>query len=373
MNITKQEYMASANVQRFWHQLTKRVTYAKFELNKEEHSIWLETWNAAAGGASGPLHILPIAYLRLPATAGFSPPAGVIINVLIKVVVALKKSPKEHFSAINVLEAVFDTINLRAISLVKENSVSNGQVILKSIEELDNVLLTSITISISQYPENSDRFARLILRRNELNELKKAVTEYSKNQHLATEVINFNKYPWLGWQQSPKLDWLMASSWHNVEGLKAMYESSEEYTESLLKLWTLLTFYWGSGAVWPKCTFKQGGGGGDPNSALNNACGEPLLTMASSGTCRRCGGIAVCRCFRRNHDHICKNCLMRQQDAMVGSPGHTASTDIYDGLVEREVVRREETVYLLKNLESRKPPKIAPNWKTSRKLNFKGF
>ena len=91
--------MASANVQRFWQQLVKRVTYAKFELNREEHTIWLETWHAAAGGASGPVHILPIAYLRLPATAGFSPPAGIIINVLIKVVVGLKKnsSSKDHF------------------------------------------------------------------------------------------------------------------------------------------------------------------------------------------------------------------------------------------------------------------------------------
>jgi len=34
-------------------------------------------------------------------------------------------------------------------------------------------------------------------------------------------------------------------------------------------------------------------------------------------------------------------------------------------VIEREVVRREETVYLLKSIESRKPPKIAPNWKTS--------
>ena len=49
----------------------------------------------------------------------------------------------------------------------------------------------------------------------------------------------------------------------------------------------------------------------------------------------------------------------------MGAPSVHASTDIYDGIVEREVIRREEAVYLLKNVVSRKPPQIAPNWKTS--------
>jgi hypothetical protein len=56
---------------------------------------------------------------------------------------------------------------------------------------------------------------------------------------------------------------------------------------------------------------------------------------------------------------------MAQQDALTGSPGLKSSTDIYDAVIEREIFRREETVYLLKEVESRKPPKIAPNWKTS--------
>ena len=57
--------------------------------------------------------------------------------------------------------------------------------------------------------------------------------------------------------------------------------------------------------------------------------------------------------------------MARQQEALVGAPSVYASTDIYDGIVEREVIRREEAVYLLKNVVSRKPPQIAPNWKTS--------
>ena len=83
--------------------------------------------------------------------------------------------------------------------------------------------------------------------------------------------------------------------------------------------------------------------------------------------CRRsgCGAVADWRCFKHGHDGMCGRCLTRQQDALVGAPGLQASTDIYDGVVEKEVMRREEAVYLLKNVESSKPPRIPPNWKTS--------
>ncbi len=40
------------------------------------------------------------------------------------------------------------------------------------------------------------------------------------------------------WSSNPKLDWLMSGSWHKDHDMKVSYESSEEYTESLLKLWT---------------------------------------------------------------------------------------------------------------------------------------
>lgn len=50
---------------------------------------------------------------------------------------------------------------------------------------------------------------------------------------------------------------------------------------------------------------------------------------------------------------------------LVGSPGLQASTDIYNALVDREVNRHDGTVYLLKQLASRKPPETKPNWRTT--------
>jgi hypothetical protein len=361
-------------VQRFWSKLSNRVLASKFDLHIEERTLWIETWKAAAGGAMGPIKILPIAYLRLPAVTNLSPPPIIIINVLIQVIKSIdlhqtsKSDHKDTLPAVNILEAVLDIVSLRLGNLIKGSYLSNKDHLMEAIQGLEKTLLPAISKSISLYPNDSERLARLILRHSkEITELKNKIEEFSLNQRQNLEIDvreNIQKPAWLGWQQNPTLDWLMSDSWHMVDDLKATYSSSEEYTETLLKLWTLLTFYWGAGAVWPRCTHKQGS---DPSSDMN-VCGEPLLTVAYSGLCKKsgCNGNAVWKCFRNNHDHICKKCLQRGQDALVGAPGTQASTDIYDAIIEREVTRREEIVYLLKNVNSRKPPKIAPNWKTSK-------
>jgi hypothetical protein len=56
-----------------------------------------------------------------------------------------------------------------------------------------------------------------------------------------------------------------------------------------------------------------------------------------------------------------------------GTPGPQASTDIYDAVIESESHRRDECVYILNNVQSRKPPQKAPNWKTSYRLAVPGL
>lgn len=75
------------------------------------------------------------------------------------------------------------------------------------------------------------RLARLIIRRAEIVDFKKKIQ--SSVSHLV-EIIYLNpKQSWLGWQQNSTFNWLMSGSWHHVNGLKTIYENSEEYAESL--------------------------------------------------------------------------------------------------------------------------------------------
>jgi hypothetical protein len=60
--------------------------------------------------------------------------------------------------------------------------------------------------------------------------------------------------------------------------------------------------------------------------------------------------------------------LSKEQNKLVAEPGRGASTDIYDAVVDRDHIRRDGSVFLLSGLQSRKPPAIAPNWRTSYRL-----
>ena len=372
--------LASSGVNKFWDQLVKRVLQLKrknkFELLPDEYPLWQETWKAAAGGASGPIRVLPIAYLMLPATVSLSPEPTTTVSVLFKITEQIKhqkdiKNPKkEDFATVNVLEAVLDTIKLRLCNQI-QTSFFNIKILLNSTNQLEKNLFDTILQTMSAFPEDSDRLIKLLTRKTEIKELIKSIETKSKQRDITTageHESNEQQQAWLGWQKKPTLGWLMSGSWQQTEGLKAFYNSSHEYTETLLRVWTQLTFYWGSGTVWPRCCHKQGTGD-------LNACGEPLLGRSGLGNntiCRRtgCSGVGVWKCFRNGHDAVCEVCLVKQQDVLVGEPGSQASTDIYDAVVCGEVARREEAVYLLKNLASRKPPKIAPNWKTSKILFF---
>jgi hypothetical protein len=61
--------------------------------------------------------------------------------------------------------------------------------------------------------------------------------------------------------------------------------------------------------------------------------------------------------------------LHRQQDILVGAPCPESSTDIYDGFVSKEISRKEGSVFFIDGIESRKPPRIAPNWRTTYRLS----
>jgi len=322
----------------------------------------------------GPVRALPIAYLQLPATASLAPQTSTVLAVLFQVCENVKDQlqkatrSKEDFPTINTLEAVLDTVKLRLCNQVQANTLSGGMAaLLKAADQLEASLFSTIAQSIGQskLDREIDRLGRLLNRRSDLKDLAKRIKAADSGPAgMPDESLDTDGLEWLGWQKRPTLGWLMSGAWHRTEGLKAFYASEKEYAETLLRVWSLLTFYWGSGSVWPRCQHRQQGHG------EGSACGEPLLAGGggSEARCRRrnCGGVAVWRCYRAGHDGVCEECLAGQQELLVGEPGLGASTDVYDGVVDKEVARREESVYLLRGMASRRPPKVAPNWKTSK-------
>lgn len=327
---------------------------------------------AAARGAKGNIDILPICLIKHPAVAVVLPPVDILIMVFLRIVKEMKtKDQRSLPRPVSVLEAVIDVVSNRLRSNLDLTSSSPTD-LLTNIQKFAEEYRSAICLLLPKMSADAGRLATLIHRGSEIEEYHKQVdsTKHSLCSIIqAADANNTVSSPWNGWRHPSTVGWLMQGGLHNVEGLKNLYSSTDEYSECLLRLWVLLTFYWGSGALWPRCMFRKGMRDGSPEH-----CNEPLLQQTAAGTCRstfkgeRCHGTASWSCPRHGHDHICTSCLRKEQDIISGPPGPRASTDVYDAVVDREVTWRDETLYLVSSLRSRRPPRVDPKWKTTYRL-----
>jgi len=286
-------------------------------------------------------------------------------------------------AGVSLLEAVLDVVKCRLLTTIDDtviNSASNGTVI-PLLEQLSAALHKQILHflrkgGVVQSMNHTSRLATLLTRISEVEQYKVALTELKKKTEqdctLRRSENPHTVNAWDGWRDNSTVGWLMSGDWHDIgAGLKSVYESPGEYAETLLRIWTLLTFYWGAGAVTPKCRHQQQQS--KSGSGENVICGIPLLALTDKGTCTRCGKKASWKCSRNGHELICYGCMVSQQGELTGPPGPRASTDIYDGKVIRESNRNGCSIYFISSLQSRRPPAIAPNWKTTYRLPIAGL
>lgn len=340
--------------------------------------LWKQSWSVIASGAGRDEHVILLvrAFLLAPDAINLTPQCDEAIQVLTRVVDivgrGLGRAETGEGTAFfsTALEAVVDVVRKRMCSKVTDQSiVPDPAASAAAVERLSGAFRTAALALINATNGDEERASQLLIRVKDV----KSFAEDLKNEAIARESRNLGVVPstgrlakqWNGWT-NPTVGWLMSHSWHKVDEMRSLYKDADEYAHILARMWTVLTFYWGSGAVWQKCRCLPQGS--------ENACGEPLLTVTEGGHCSFktahgvCGEPAAFRCHRRGHDEICARCLVGRQELMVGSPGPAASTDIYDASVDRETLRREGVVFLLSGLRSRKPPKIDPNWNTTYRL-----
>ena len=397
------QYSLSEELNRFWSRLDDLINTTNRNNNNNSNNttqltnylninddkirkLWFQCWSAAANGAKGPLTVLPTALLILPDVDKAIPSPLYVSEVLLRILTDLKPNinKKSIWNILYyILEIILNVIRNRLrghIQSINRYEIDIQVVIIIMTELRDN--MKSVVLKILELTDD-DRFPLLLSRsRKDIEDYQSALVSLPvptqsghADGHEASDsalIVNDRHTdgdansgwkatePWNGWRLKPTVGWLMSRSWHvNVPELKNTWQNSDQYADAMLRIWTLLTFYWGSGAVWPKCTCRNQGQGDE------SMCGNPLLCATTSeGRCtqrlhnQQCGGKAAWKCLRGGHDQICEKCLYKLQTALIGTPSRYASTDIYDGVVERETTRREGSVYVVNQLESRKPPQV---------------
>jgi hypothetical protein len=320
-------------------------------------------------------------FLELPDIAMYYPSLDDMINLIYKVInststTSQKKVPR--LSTVEVYQSVIDVISMRLLPKLKiiiNNESSIFKINANNIRDHPKSLVQSIMLFLA-HCDGDDTNYNLIDKIECIREFEKIVNQIKNSGDIVGGVsalhIECQRDEWMGWQGKCSLSWLMTGNWIEVNPLRSQYDTLQEYSETMLRMWVLLTFYWAAGAIWPKCLHKKMGNGGNNDVGC---CGEPLLTLCHKSLnpipCRSsgCKNNATWKCHRHGHDHVCSACLTRHQNKLIGSPSRESSTDIYDACIDRESVRAESTVYSVSKLLSRKPPTIEPNWNTTYRLN----
>eukprot|EP00727_Mastigamoeba_balamuthi_P013907 m51a1_g9139 hypothetical protein (3447) ;mRNA; r:63647-74936 len=150
-----------------------------------------------------------------------------------------------------------------------------------------------------------------------------------------------------------------------------VYDSAEQYFETVGRLWTAVTFSEGCNALNPACHSREG----SPDRPVD--CGHVLWPVADAMQqqgpplrCRTRGCIneVAYACFRKNHNYgLCETCAERARGELRGPPGPRACTHIYDCTVGSKVDWDGRVTF--KDFASRKPPAIEVHWNSSKRLS----
>jgi hypothetical protein len=392
----------SREVVSFWKQVHKRLQSTDKQLfcasDSKEQELWLSCWRAAEAGGSGPectVDTLVKAYLKLPVTSSIHPPAAGVVTVLIR----FADSWMNNVTPVTV-DALIQVVRDR---LMQEGSLATitreDAELARSVQELKKkthaaVLKARVADTGNSQLEQLDRVMASDLFTSYIAAVERAVQVAATTGGAVGSGVTANADDapvpaWLVWSTKPTVGWLMSADWHlDVPPLREVYHKGvPEYAEALLRIWTVLTFYWGSAAVWPSCSVKE------MRAGEESRCGEPLMCSASFRAGVTCGqavlqagrqltcGKPAQWCCRRHRVSLslCQSCLHKGQERAAGSPqiagraNMSVSTDIYDGVVSAEEARKEGTVLLLTQVRSRRPPQREPNWHTTYRLQCSGL
>ncbi|KAJ8602191.1 hypothetical protein CTAYLR_003527 [Chrysophaeum taylorii] len=337
----------SADIAQFLRHLGKQVQRQKVEVDLD---LWHRSWLVAGALKPAAARHLLRALMLLPASAAVQPPPRAVLAVVERAVASADDA--------QTLEVAADVLEHRLVATpdMRDQVADVGKAAQKSLVallQIDVLLASRCGPLLARYPAIVERCVATL----------DAATTTREEEEEEEEVV-----PWLGWRAAT-VGWLQSGAWLDAPPLQKGYESVDDYVETLGRLVTMLTFYWGAGAVFPKCHQHQ----------HDMPCNQPLLAVARSNKSRVCGqrlpgGRGTCGeaakvcCARHGHDAACARCLRRLQAPLVGTKGPRASTDVYDAVVVRETIRRDGQIFILNDLRSRKPPTVETNWRTTYRL-----
>jgi len=150
-------------------------------------------------------------------------------------------------------------------------------------------------------------------------------------------------------------------------GQAGVYESADDYMESMHRLWVAMTFADGHAALAPHCR-SRGQSGMCCNNALWPITATRIQNVANLW-CRSkdCSRPVEYTCRIKSHDALCGDCAARSITRHLKGPGPSASTHLYDCKVK--TVDSDGKIYLTEFRSRNPPPNNVIHWRTTKRLS----
>lgn len=356
----------SGEVAQFLNRLSFMTTKSKATIqlnNPRDLELWKNSWRVASIGSAAEAGLnLLIMYMRLPAAKRYVPEPEVVWSTILH---TLKSA-----NGRNVLFAAHSAADVIEHRLIPGSTSIHCSEPITELRAIVPTLLAPAVAASKTMAEASQLLTRILMLMGRASTSAEDALSSGFIEPLQTDARCDNEI-WLGWQE-PTVNWLQKAKWLVAPHLESSYETLDSYIDTIRRTMVMLTFYWGAGALFPKCRYKRDA------SRDETACGQPLCApilkthhipcgrKLQDGT--QCLQRSAWTCHFTGHPGICSRCLYSIQATLTGKPGRHASTDIYDASFDRETQRRDGNVYILSQVKSRKPPEKGVNWRTTYRL-----
>ncbi|KAJ3141908.1 hypothetical protein HK100_005562, partial [Physocladia obscura] len=327
--------------------------------------VWTAAWRDSTRLHFDALSALLTTLARLPASTDIFPPPVQMIKTAFVAFFHPGNRLNQPEQVVKDVELTIDVVN-RLTKFLWESSKSEVLEVLQSILSLASSCLST---RISDHRKASTKINDLL----DLLEIPwtiQVVASFPEN--LENQGETGAGFSYLKWRCAT-VGWLCDTVGFNPYELPIMhipknegngvYSSTQEYSDTILPLMVAMTFEHGNHALSPYCCMR---------SDNHTECEKTLRPISPSSVnadicaTRDCKFRVVLSCPDKRHTRgLCKLCAQTACSNLLGGPGPSAASHVYDGIVSK--ISFDGRVYI-KNFSSRKPPQKEIHWHTSKRL-----
>ncbi|KAI8618026.1 hypothetical protein BC830DRAFT_1110771, partial [Chytriomyces sp. MP71] len=374
------ELVSNTDLSRFTATLANTKAHNVSSFITQFTPVWLACWKTPSRINCNGLQTLLIALSRLPASSSCPPPP---INHVVEVVDEFIKASSnvEVWKVAADVDLLINVVNVSMLFCFFEFLLNSpSQRLLKFLwttnpSEVKDGLETILSLAGGCLSLRHQDHRKINNKITELfDELEKPwCIKFSTFEDLGLltrpNIVSDAKFDHANWR-SATIGWLRNQSGFNPYALPKMSvpggRGNGKVSVLSFLLMIAITFEEGNSALSPLCRVRNENG---------TECGKVLrglddTSSSASGNLqcikKSCQNRVVLCCVDRRHNFgLCGPCAEMVRQGLLGPAGPMASTQIYDGNIAKATF---DGRLFVSDVASRKPPQIAPNWRTTKRL-----